>query len=241
MHFSWETKQRDAAIVGSFTPVSLFAYGDDQFANLSVPFQNAMPLDTLNQTIRRSEFRKLPMKLFAISSKLGFSSGIRELIDIQFFGNFHLCKVKKSRPKNFAQFRQVRCQCWQKESSMLKLFVFIRRSKTTHIASFLFSNSCFSAAQIAKISLLALTAASLDNHLVLNARCNCRPFVLIVVWCIARQADRNGETIKHFHNSGQQIFGLVFIFFYFLVFLHVFWCAESENDVSFFVVSAVFL
>jgi len=45
MHSSWETKQRDSAVVGSFTPVSLFVYGDDQFANLSVPFQNDMPLD----------------------------------------------------------------------------------------------------------------------------------------------------------------------------------------------------
>jgi len=43
---SWEAKQRDAAVVGSFTPVSLFVDGDDQFANLSVLFQNAMPLDT---------------------------------------------------------------------------------------------------------------------------------------------------------------------------------------------------
>jgi len=32
---------------------------------------------------------------------------------------------------------------------------------------------------MAKISLI-LTAASLDNHLVLNARCNCRPLVLVV-------------------------------------------------------------
>jgi len=52
---------------------------------------------------------------------------------------------------------------------------------------------------MAKISLLALTVASLDNYLVLHARCNCRPFVFIVVWCIARQADWNGETVKHFH------------------------------------------
>ena len=37
---------RDATVVGSFTPVSLFVYGDDRFANLLVPFQNAMPLDT---------------------------------------------------------------------------------------------------------------------------------------------------------------------------------------------------
>jgi len=53
---------------------------------------------------------------------------------------------------------------------MLKFFVFTNRSKTTHIASFLSSDSCFSAAQIAQISLLALTVASHDNHLVLHAR-----------------------------------------------------------------------
>ena len=73
------------------------------------------------------------------------------------------------------------------------------RSKTTHIASFLFLDSCFSAALKAKI-LLHVTVASLDNHIVLHARCSCRPFVFIVVWCIARQADRNRETVKHFHN-----------------------------------------
>ena len=93
---------------------------------------------------------------------------------------------------------------------MFKFFVFISRGKTTHIASFLSSDSCFSAAQIAKISLLILTAASLDNHLVLNARCNCRPFVL-VVWCIARQADRNGERVRHSHNCN--IFCKVFCSF----------------------------
>jgi len=48
---------------------------------------------------------------------------------------------------------------------MLKFFVFISRDKTTHIASFLFSDSCFSVAQIAKISLVAITVASLGNHL----------------------------------------------------------------------------
>ena len=46
MHSSRETKQRDAAVVGSFSPIFLFVYGDDQFAILSVPFQNAMSLDT---------------------------------------------------------------------------------------------------------------------------------------------------------------------------------------------------
>jgi len=65
---------------------------------------------------------------------------------------------------------------------MLNFSVFISRSKTTHIASFLFSNSCFGAAQIAKIALRALTLASLDNHApVLHARCNHRPFAFTVV------------------------------------------------------------
>jgi len=46
MHSFREIKQRDAVVVGSFTLVFLFVYGDVQFAILSVPFQNAMPLDT---------------------------------------------------------------------------------------------------------------------------------------------------------------------------------------------------
>jgi len=37
IHSSWETKQRDAAVIASFTPVSLFVCGYGQFANLSVP------------------------------------------------------------------------------------------------------------------------------------------------------------------------------------------------------------
>jgi len=46
---------------------------------------------------------------------------------------------------------------------MLKFFVFVSRNEATHIDSFLFSGRCFSAAQIAEISLLALTSASLDQ------------------------------------------------------------------------------
>jgi len=63
----------------------------------------------------------------------------------------------------------------------VEICILISRSKTTHKASFTFSDSCFSAAQIPEISFLALTVASLDNRLVLHARCNCRPFVFIVV------------------------------------------------------------
>jgi len=62
----------------------------------------------------------------------------------------------------------------------MKFFVFTSRSKTMHIA-LLVSDSCFSAAQIAKISLLAVKVVSLDNHIVLHARCNRRPSVFIVI------------------------------------------------------------
>jgi len=36
VHFSREARERDAPVVGEFTPVSLSVYREDQFANLSV-------------------------------------------------------------------------------------------------------------------------------------------------------------------------------------------------------------
>jgi len=51
--------------------------------------------------------------------------------------------------------------------------------------------------------LAALTTTSVDNSPVLHARCNRWPFVFIPVWCIARHADRNVETAKHFHNCSK--------------------------------------
>jgi len=58
IHSSWKTKQRETPVVDAFTRVSLVVYGDDQFANLSVPFQNATATShtRVSQTIRRSEF-----------------------------------------------------------------------------------------------------------------------------------------------------------------------------------------
>jgi len=41
-----EAKERDAPVVNAFANVPLSVYRDDQFANLSVPLENAMPLDT---------------------------------------------------------------------------------------------------------------------------------------------------------------------------------------------------
>jgi len=46
IHSSWEAKQIDTLVFGAFTPVSHVVCGVDQFANLSVIFQNAMTLDT---------------------------------------------------------------------------------------------------------------------------------------------------------------------------------------------------
>jgi len=142
-----------------------------------VTFQNALPLVTrVCQTIRRSRFLLFTLKLFPINFELGFSSGIKEPIDAQFYGGFHVCKVKISRLKTFAQFGQVRWQCWQKKSTVMNFFIFTSCSKTKHIASSLFSDRCFSAAQIPTISFPAVTVASLDNHFVLHALCNRRSF-----------------------------------------------------------------
>ena len=54
----------------------------------------------------------------------------------------------------------MRCQCCQSESTMLKFFALKSLSKITFMASFLVSDSCFSAAQITKTSLVALTVSS---------------------------------------------------------------------------------
>jgi len=64
------------------------------------------------------------------------------------------------------------------------------------------AHGCFSAAQIAKMSLLALHSCLTRQLPCLHARCNLQlpTFVFTVVWCLTRQADRNGETVKHFNN-----------------------------------------
>jgi len=88
---SMEAKERDAPVIGAFTPVHLSVYRDDQFANLSVPLQNAMRLDTHTSQLNHPAFQ-VPIihSPFPISFKLGFNSGIRELSDAQFHGSFHL-------------------------------------------------------------------------------------------------------------------------------------------------------
>jgi len=139
------------------------------------------------------------LKLFAISWKLGFTSGIRELIDAQFYGNFHLCKVRRSRLKTL-----LRSVWWggnvdEKVSTMLK-FIFQKWLWNNAHSIIFIIWQLLQCGQIAKILRLALTVASHDNNLVLHARCMCRTFVFIVVWCIPMQADRSCEAVKHFHN-----------------------------------------
>jgi len=71
-----------------------------------------MPLDTHDQPNRPAfQVPQFTIRLIAINFKLGINSGVRELIDAQFYGSFHLCEVKTSCLKNFAQFCQMRCQC----------------------------------------------------------------------------------------------------------------------------------
>ena len=74
MHSSREIKQSDVAIVASFTPVFLFVYGDNQFAKLSVPFQNDMPLD-IHESAKPSRVLSHPNSLSNIS-QLALSSDL---------------------------------------------------------------------------------------------------------------------------------------------------------------------
>ena len=79
IYTSWEAKQRDFLVGGSFTPNSFFAYGADQFVNFSVTFQNAMPLDT-HESAKPSGVLSSPNPLsnfsqFAWSSDLAAASG----------------------------------------------------------------------------------------------------------------------------------------------------------------------
>jgi len=167
MHSSWETKKRDAAVVGSFTPVFLFVYGDDQFPNLSVPFQNAMPLATQPPDVLSSPNSLSNFSKFALSLDLAAAS---ESLLLHSSTEAFICAKLNILPAKLCSVLSGEVPMLTKGKQHVEIFVFISRSKTTHIASFLSSDSCFSAAQIAKVSLLVLTVASLDNRLVLNAR-----------------------------------------------------------------------
>ena len=139
MHPSWETKQRDAAVVGSFTPVFLFVYGGDKFAILSVPFQSAMPLDT-HESAKPSGVLGSPNSLSnfsqsALSPDLAAASeSLLMCSSTEAFICEKLCSVLSGEVPMLAKGNQ-----------HVAVFVFINCSKTTHIASF-FSGSCFSAA-----------------------------------------------------------------------------------------------
>jgi len=107
--------------------------------------------------------------------------------------------------------------------------VFLSCNETTHIASFLFSDRCFRVARIAKVLLLAPTVASLDGYLVLNATCNCRPFVFICS-LMHRQASWsqrwNSQTLsiwfspsslKYFNHSSCSLISISLWIFVFIV------------------------
>ena len=95
---------------------------------------------------------------------------------------------------------------------MLKFFVFISRSKTTHTAIILIF-----------WHLLQCGPSSQNptpcSHCCLTRQPRCFACALqpptfclhcTVFWCIARQADCNGETVKHFHNCIKRAVMLIF-------------------------------
>jgi len=85
IHSSWEAKQRDTPVLcmHSCIPYCIWGWSICQsFGALLKPHDTWQT--RVSQTIRRSKFRYFTIKLFAISYKLGFGSGTRELIDAQF-------------------------------------------------------------------------------------------------------------------------------------------------------------
>jgi len=80
-------------------------YGDDEFANLSAPFQNAMPLDTHESakpsSVPRSSNSLLTFAQLALSSNLAAAS---ESLLMHSSTEAFVCANSNIPPKNFAQF-----------------------------------------------------------------------------------------------------------------------------------------
>jgi len=123
----------------------------------------------VSQIIQRSKFPKFTTRLFAINSDLAAAS---ENMLMHSCTEVFTCAKSKHTSEKLCSVLSGEVPMLTKANHHVEI-VFLSGSKTAQIASFLFSDNCFSAAQIAKISLPALTVASLDNHLVLHARCNC--------------------------------------------------------------------
>ena len=105
---SMEAKERDAPVVGAFAPVPLLCIGMISSPTFRCPCKTPCPLTHTSHQNHPTFQVPIIRYPFPISLKLGFSSGIRKLSGAQFYGSFHLCYVKASRLKNFAQFCQTR-------------------------------------------------------------------------------------------------------------------------------------
>jgi len=167
----------------------------------ALPKRHATWHTRLGKTIRPSKFHWFTIKLLEVSFTLGFSS-IRELTDAQFFWSFHLCKVLNIPPEKLCSVLPGEVATLTKGEYHVEFFWYHKPHKNNaHCITYIFwpllnsvppkspkSHSC-----------LSLVPRS-TTILALHPHSNCRPFVFIVVWCIARKANRNGETGKHFHS-----------------------------------------
>ena len=192
---------RDAAVLGPFTPVSLFVYRDDQFANLSVPFQNAMPLDTqpsgvISSPNSLSNFSQLVLSsdLAAASESLLMHSSMEAFICAKL--KYPVWKTLLSSDRWGANVDKRKTAC---------LFFRFRKSQwnNAHCIIFIFWPLLQWGPDSQNLTPCSHCWLTRQPPCFECARCNCRPFVLIVVWCIVNQTDRNGETMKHFHNCNK--------------------------------------
>jgi len=86
----------------------------------------------------------------------------------------------------------------KKRKQHVEIFCF-HKSQQNNVHCIIFLTNCFSAARIAKISLSSHCRLSQQPHCFACAL-QLPTFFFVVVWCTVKQADRNGETVKHLHN-----------------------------------------
>jgi len=102
-------------------------------------YGSAKPSGVLSSPNSQSNFSQL-----ALSSALPAAS--ESLLMHSSTEGFVCAKLKYCAWKTLLSSVRWGAKCRQRESSMLKIFVFVSLSETTHFASFFFSDSCLSAA-----------------------------------------------------------------------------------------------
>ena len=168
LSFFNEAKQSDAPVVGAFNPVALVVYGDDQFASLSVPFQKHH--DTWHTRVSQTILSSL--NSLSNFSQLGLSSNLAA-------ASWSLFMHSSTKAFICAKLKHPAWKMWLSSAKWDGNVDKRKAPRRKYPKSHFSPHYCLTR----------------QPHF-LHTRCNCRPFVFVVVWCIARQADRNDITLQ---------------------------------------------